>query len=244
MSSQFFTQLNGLSTIDLSGNPLNSIPTGLFYPIAALKHLSLNNCNIAHFSILAFNSFWNLGVLELAENHFKNNVDWTTLIGSLNKLEHLNLRQSEISSLPKNVFSKNSLLKELILAENELLISDLAYTLGSNLNNLDFLDLSYCNMTGPLPEYAFANATKLQNLILSGNHLLAADLAVILPYLINLSTLSLSDCQLTHLPVNALRNLSHLQKLDVSKNPLKDLSEFSYIFDKIILSKSFDDEQK
>lgn len=222
LSPYFFANISGLDKLDLSGNPLHIIEPGIFDPLTSLKHLILNNCNLTHISSVAFSSLGHLTILELAGNSLKSHVDWTLILGNLGRLEHLELRQSGVSNLPENVFFNNTWLRSLVLAENELSDLDVATTLGHNLVHLDFLDLSYCKLKGPLSEDAFANATKLRTLILSGNHLSAADLAVALSPLLKLVKLSLRDCELTRLPANTFHKFTSLQELDISRNPLNN----------------------
>ncbi|VVC40023.1 Leucine-rich repeat,Leucine-rich repeat domain, L domain-like,Leucine-rich repeat, typical subtype,Leucine [Cinara cedri] len=222
LSPQFFANISGLDKLDLSGNPLHIIEPGIFDPLTSLKHLILNNCNLTHISSVAFSSLGHLTILELAGNSLKSHIDWILILGNLGRLEHLELRQSGVSNLPENVFFNNTWLRSLVLAENELSDLDVATTLGHNLVHLDFLDLSYCHLKGPLSEDAFANATKLRTLILSGNHLSANDLAVALSPLLKLVKLSLRDCGLTRLPANTFHKFTSLQELDISRNPLNN----------------------
>ncbi|CAH1730956.1 leucine-rich repeat-containing protein 15-like [Aphis gossypii] len=222
LSPQFFANISGLDKLDISGNPLHIIEPGIFDPLTSLKHLILNNCNLTHISSVAFSNLGHLTVLELTGNSLKSHVDWTLILGNLGRLEHLDLRQSGVSNLPENVFFNNIWLRGLVLAENELSDLDVATTLGHNLVHLDFLDLSYCHLKGPLSEDAFANATKLRTLILSGNHLSATDLAVALSPLLKLVKLSLRDCGLTMLPANTFHKFTSLQELDISRNPLNN----------------------
>ncbi|XP_050535112.1 toll-like receptor Tollo [Daktulosphaira vitifoliae] len=222
LSPQFFANISGLDKLDISSNPLHIIEPGIFDPLTSLKHLVLNSCNLTHISSVAFSSLGHLTILELAGNSLKSHVDWTLILGNLGRLEHLDLRESGITNLPENVFSNNTWLRSLVLAENELSDLDVATTLGHNLVHLDFLDLSYCHLKGPLSEDAFANATKLRTLILSGNHLSAADLAVALSPLSKLVKLSLRDCGLTRLPANTFHKFTSLQELDISRNPLNN----------------------
>ncbi|XP_026818233.1 insulin-like growth factor-binding protein complex acid labile subunit [Rhopalosiphum maidis] len=222
LSPQFFANIRGLNKLDISGNPLHIIEPGIFDPLISLKHLILNNCNLTHISSVAFSSLGDLTILELAGNSLKSHVDWTLILGNLGRLEHLDLRQSSVSNLPDNVFFKNKWLRSLVLAENELSYLDVATTLGHNLVNLDFLDLSYCHIKGPLSKDAFANATKLRTLILSGNDLSAEDLAVALSPLLKLVKLSLRDCGLTRLPANTFQKFTKLHELDISRNPLNN----------------------
>lgn len=222
LSPSFFSNITALNTLDLSGNQLRIVETGIFDPLVSLETLKLNRCNLTHIAGIAFNSLVHLKVLELAHNNLKHQVDWALVLGSLVRLELLDLRNSGISNLPENTFIKNPWLRTLILAENELAGLDVVTTLGHNLIHLDTLDISYCHLTEPLSEAPFLNATKLRTLILSGNRLSSAVLSTALAPLTRLQTLSLRDCGLTRLPANTFHRFAALQKLDLSYNPLNN----------------------
>lgn len=114
LSPQFFANISGLDKLDLSGNPLHIIEPGIFDPLTSLKHLILNNCNLTHISSVAFSSLGHLTILELAGNSLKSHIDWTLILGNLDRLEHLELRQSGVSNLPENVFFNNTRLRSLV----------------------------------------------------------------------------------------------------------------------------------
>lgn len=191
-------------------------------PLSSLNRLVLNNCRLRHIHSKAFSSLEQLSTLELSGNSLSSQIDWFLIFGYLGKLERLKLRQSGVKNLSDNIFFNNTWLKELVLAENKLSDLDVATTLGHDLVNLDFLDLSYCNLNGHLSENSFANATELRTLILSGNHLTAIDLAVVLSPLSKLVKLALHDCGLTLLPTNTFHKFINLQDLDISENPLEN----------------------
>jgi Leucine-rich repeat (LRR) protein len=221
LSVQFFSLSTSLNKLELSGNPLGSIEEGIFDPLTSLEYLQLNRCNLTHIADTAFRNVTNLKTLELSENYLTT-VQWTMVLGNLQLLEYLDLRKSALNNLPGNAFANNSWLRTLVLAENGLRDLDVATTLGQNLLQLDTLDLSNCHLRGPLSEDAFANATKLRTLILSGNYLSALDLSVALAPLTRLHKLSLKNCGLTRLPPNTFHRLTALDELDISRNPLND----------------------
>lgn len=221
LSTLFFSGISALNRLDLSGNPLTELRPAVLDPLSSLEHLKLNRCNLTALSEHAFSKQEHLKTLELAGN-FLTDVDWTAVLQPLVRLEHLDLRASRVTYLPEDVFANNIWIRSLILAENELRDLDVATTLGHNLRHLDHLDLSNCHLRGPLSEDAFANATKLRSLLLSGNRLSASDLAVALAPLSKLQKLSLRNCSLHRLPDNTFHRFSDLQELDLSKNPLQD----------------------
>lgn len=221
LSTQFFSLSTSLNKLDLSGNPLGSIEEGIFDPLTSLENLQLNRCKLTYIADTAFKNVANLKTLELSENYLTN-VKWTMVLSNVALLEYLDLRNSALNNLPGDAFVNNIWLRNLVLAENELRDFDVATTLGQNLLQLDTLDLSNCHLKGPLSEDAFANATKLRTLKLSGNFLSALDLSVALAPLTRLHKLSLNNCGLTRLPPNTFHRLTALEELDISRNPLND----------------------
>lgn len=221
ISPQFFLNTTSLNKLDLSGNPLRSIENGILDPLVSLEYLKLNRCNLTHISDTAFKNLTNLKNLELSENYLTI-VHWTVVLKSLILLEHLDLRKSSLTNLPEDAFINNNWLRSVVLAENELRDLVVGDSLGHNLRHLDMLDLTNCNLRGPLSEDAFANATKLRTLILSGNLLSPGDISVALAPLTRLHKLSLRNCGLTRLPPNTFHRLTALEELDISRNPLND----------------------
>lgn len=220
LSPQFFFNVRNLNTLDLSGNPLDKIQSGIFDPLKSLKHLFLNNCKITYIYFDAFKDLGYLTALDLGENNLKNQVDWTIALNPLGNLQHLDVRKSNISRLDEYSFSNNDLLRSLVLTENELSDDNIDITLGKNIAKLYFLDLSYCNLRGPLFANAFDHATELHTLILSGNKLISEYLAEALFPLVKLVKLSIKDCELIMFPSNSVHNFTNLKELDISKNKL------------------------
>lgn len=221
LSTLFFSGISALNRLDLSSNPLGELRPAVLDPLSSLEHLKLNRCNLTALSESAFSKQEHLKILELAGN-FLTDVDWAGVLQPLVRLETLDLRASRVTYLPEDVFANNIWIRSLILAENELRDLDVATTLGHNLRHLDHLDLSNCHLRGPLSEDAFANATKLRSLLLSGNRLSASDLAVALAPLTKLQRLSLRNCSLHRLPDHTFHRFTDLQELDLSRNPLQD----------------------
>ncbi|XP_063616988.1 carboxypeptidase N subunit 2-like [Cydia splendana] len=218
INPQFFDNITALTSVDLSYNPLNSLDAGVFDVLTSLDTLKLNNCNLTSVAENVFSNLVNLKYLELAGN-ILTNTDFTELLGSLTRLEYLNLRKAGLTSLSEDTFSNCTNLVTLILADNELRDLDVAATLGSSVDHLELLDLSHCKIIGPISGDAFANATRLKSLYLSGNPLFAPDLEEALAPLPRLERLFLSNCGLRRLPYN-FNVFDNLVELDISHNPL------------------------
>ncbi|XP_030746360.1 carboxypeptidase N subunit 2-like [Sitophilus oryzae] len=220
LNDHFFDNISALETLDLSENPLKVINTRSFEPLTSLETLKMNHCNLTTISEDAFLAQHNLKTLELSGNYFVRETNWEIVFSKLTLLENLDLRNSHFNHLTATLFDQNHYLRTLILAENDLSEYDVGDTV-KNLANLETLDLSYCNLTVPLSEDTFANATKIRSLYLSGNTLFASDLLVALSPLTNLQKLSLSKCGLRRLP-DTFHKFKSLQELDISHNPLND----------------------
>ncbi|XP_050680470.1 toll-like receptor 6 [Leptidea sinapis] len=218
INGQFFDNITSLTTLDLSNNPLYNLDDGVFDVLTSLKSLNLNDCHLKSLSEDIFSALVNLKYLELAGNHLTE-TNWPEVLGKLGRLEYLNLRKSGITSLSEDSFSNCTNLVSLILADNELRDLDVAATLGNSVNHLELLDLSNCHIKGPISGEAFANATRLKSLYLSGNPLFAPDLQEALAPLPKLEKLFLSKCGLRNLPDN-FNVFENLLELDISHNPL------------------------
>ncbi|KAJ8736670.1 hypothetical protein PYW08_007326 [Mythimna loreyi] len=221
INPQFFDNITTLTTVDLSGNPLNSLEAGMFDVLTSLETLKLNDCKLTSISENTFSSAVNIKYLELSGNHLTN-TDWPEVLGKLLRLEYLNLRKSGITFLSEDTFSNCTNLVTLILADNELRELDVAATLGNSVTRLELLDLSNCNIQGPISGETFINATRLKTLYLSGNPLVAADLQAALEPVPKLERLFLSHCGLRDLPDN-FNVFDHLLELDISHNPLENV---------------------
>lgn len=218
INQQFFDNIKSITTLDLSNNPLKSIEPGIFDVLTSLETLKLNDCKLTTISNYVFATVVNLKNLELAGN-FLSGTDWPEVLGNLARLEYLNLRKSDLKHLSEDTFSNCTNLVSLVLADNELRDLDVAAILGSSVDRLELLDLSNCKIQGPISGEAFANATKLKSLYLSGNPLFAPDLQEALEPLPKLERLFLSNCGLRSLPDN-FNVFDNLRELDISHNPL------------------------
>lgn len=224
LNEHFFANISSLNTLDLSNNPLVSLVGSAFQPLKTLGTLKLNHCNLTFIGEDVFAMQSNLKSLELSGNKFQN-VQWPGVFNPLLRLEYIDLRNSGLTArdVPATTFAETVYLRTLILAENDLGGDfDVAATIGEKLVHLEILDLSHCHLSEPLSEDAFANATKLKTLYLSGNTLLASDLLLALAPLIKLQKLTLSHSGLSKLP-DTLHKFMSLIELDISNNPLDDV---------------------
>lgn len=90
---QFFDNITSITTLDLSNNPLNVLEGGIFDVLTSLETLKLNDCKLTFLSETLFNALVNLKNLELARNSLTN-TNWPEVMGTLTRLEYLDLRKS------------------------------------------------------------------------------------------------------------------------------------------------------
>ncbi|XP_049944268.1 uncharacterized protein LOC126425327 isoform X3 [Schistocerca serialis cubense] len=138
-------------------------------------------------------------------------------------LKHLLVQNNpNLRSLDNDVFRDASKLEDVILDRND--ISSLDRDVFTHLTNVKRLNLAY-NKIRSLPDGIFRDNRELQELGLSGNPLrITADTARdLLRNNAKLRVLLMRDCKLEDLPTGLLRNASNLEWLDLSSN---DISEF------------------
>ncbi|XP_049795919.1 uncharacterized protein LOC126210641 isoform X3 [Schistocerca nitens] len=138
-------------------------------------------------------------------------------------LKHLLVQNNpNLRSLDNDVFRDASKLEDVILDRND--ISSLDRDVFTHLTNVKRLNLAY-NKIRSLPEGIFRDNRELQELGLSGNPLrITADTARdLLRNNAKLRVLLMRDCKLEDLPTGLLRNASNLEWLDLSSN---DISQF------------------
>ncbi len=135
-----FHGLTSLTGLNLSGNNLNTPPTGIFSDLTSLTHLNLNSNNIQ-----------TLG----------NNV-----IDNLTSLESLELESASLTSLPAGIFDNLTALTTLDLDSND--INVLPVGIFQNLTNLETLELDGNDLSA-VPTGTFEGLTNITELKLGGN---------------------------------------------------------------------------
>ncbi|PGH11449.1 hypothetical protein AJ80_07129 [Polytolypa hystricis UAMH7299] len=109
-------QFGGLEILDLHGNMLTSLPLGL-RKLHQLHSLNLSNNRLTMDSLEVITQIEHLTDLKLANNNLEGGL--TAGIGSLNRLEILDLRNNALTKLPDTLSSLVSL-RLLNVAENQL----------------------------------------------------------------------------------------------------------------------------
>ncbi|KKZ63053.1 hypothetical protein EMCG_02554 [[Emmonsia] crescens] len=188
-------QFGGLEVLDLHGNILAALPKGL-RRLQRLRSLNLshNQLGVEAFEIITEIS--QLTDLKLAKNKLHGSL--TSTIGSLSKLEVLDLRQNGLTELP-DVLSDLSALRVLNVAENQL--TSIPF---EALNALPLVELN-------------AQKNRLQG------HLFPASVT----RLETLQILNVTSNSLESLSLAETLDLPNLQQLSIDANRIKALPNIS-----------------
>eukprot|EP00903_Cladosiphon_okamuranus_P015102 g13969.t1 len=182
-----------ISSLDLLGNSLATVPEGIFHNLTALKELKLQD-NV---------------ITTLEDSCFQD----------LTKLEDLRLNNNSLTSLPEGVFEDLTVLRELYLADNFL--TTLPEGVFRNLAALGELSLRR-NSLANLPENVFQSLTVLLELWMSDNSLALLPEGIFND-LNALQYLSLRNNSLTTLPEAVFQDQTGLLLLNLEENALECL---------------------
>ena len=137
-----FHNLEGIQSIDLTGNKLVSLPENLFQGLISLLIVSLGKNKISIIKPKLFEGLKNIKNIYLDHNNLR--FIPHGLFNSLNTLEVLHLDANKITNIEKNPFPKHSSLRRLYLQENDL--SSIPSWIFS-LRTIEIIDLSSNELT-------------------------------------------------------------------------------------------------
>lgn len=215
-----------LSYLDLSYNEIESIPSGFFASMSALRFLNLSKNCLRTF--VASSELVMLAVLDLSSNSLQNlelNAD------TLSYLQELFLQDNHLQALPSSIFANLSRLRRLNLQSNNVNLCGLYSGLARRrlvgeedgcVSFVDFPELQYLylsdNRLKKLPMYGFYK-TQLVELDLSRNWGLHIEEKALSGLEMSLEYLDLHSNGMTVLNVN-LPLFPHLKYLNLSDNQL------------------------
>nr|XP_033779258.1 leucine-rich repeat and immunoglobulin-like domain-containing nogo receptor-interacting protein 4 [Geotrypetes seraphini] len=227
--------------LDLSQNQLRSLSRTMFIQPRVLQELDLSQNLIARIEPGTFSLLLELRTLRLGKNQLKMVAPGT--FAGLHSLAELDISHNGIALLLERTLQDLAELRSLDASHNQLLF--VAPGALHNLRQLHWLSLEHSNLAS-VPSAALAQLPQLYELRLGGLstrslrsgtfpalpqlRLLQLDWWPALGWLeptslgkLNLSSLSLTRCNLSQLPWAALEPLQHLHHLDLSHNPLAEL---------------------
>ncbi|XP_020381550.2 leucine-rich repeat and immunoglobulin-like domain-containing nogo receptor-interacting protein 1 [Rhincodon typus] len=239
---RFITVPEGIPTetrlLDLSKNRIKTINQDEFVAYPLLEELELNENIISTVEPGAFSNLPNLRSLGLRSNRLK--LIPLGVFTGLNNLTQLDISENKIVILLDYMFQDLYNLRSLEVGDNDLVyISHRAF---SGLHSLEQLSLEKCNLTtiptealshlhslivlrlrflsiSVIHNYSFKRLYRLKVLEISD----WASLDTMTPnslYGLNLTSLTVTSCNLSSVPYVAIRHLVYLRFLNLSFNPI------------------------
>ncbi|KAG9334720.1 hypothetical protein JZ751_007255 [Albula glossodonta] len=224
--------------LDLSRNRLKTLARRQFAGLPRLRELDLSDNILSVVEVEAFQGLQNLHTLRLRGNRLK--IIPVGVFSGLAGLRLLDLAENEILVFLDYTFRDLTSLQRLEAGENDLVfISHRAFT---GLAGLQELNLNRCNLTsmptealsqlqgltrlrfrrlslGTLPNNSFRRLSRLRELTIAQSPWLDT-LAPNSLFGLNLTSLSITGCNLTAVPYAPIHHLVYLRYLDLSHNPI------------------------
>ncbi|XP_067831994.1 leucine-rich repeat and immunoglobulin-like domain-containing nogo receptor-interacting protein 1 [Heptranchias perlo] len=223
--------------LDLSRNLIASIRQGEFDNLLELEELDLSENLVSNIDPGAFDGLLNLRTLRLKNNRLK--TIWPGVFGAMPNLTVLDVRENPLVILLDETFKTLPNLHHLELGEKLVYVGPRAFvglgglqwlTLGkansstvptaalSHLRNLTTLRFRRLN-AGTLQDNSFQRLYKLRVLEIERWPWLGTLTPGSLHGL-NLTSLSITNCNLASVPYDSMKHMIYLQFLDLSYNPI------------------------
>jgi len=190
-------------------------------PYESATSLLIENCPLSiKISENAFNRLTQLKILSLEGNTLVNISK--SLFANVTGLTSLNLKNNHISELPGGIFDVLPKLEQLILSDNKLnSIENLFVTPSTSIT--EFI-CEGCGLTA-IPAASLSKLPNLKDLNLNRNKLVALSSDSFVPVAGSLQTLSLDNCSIQDIDVNAFRNMSSITSLNLGNNKISQLPQ-------------------
>lgn len=212
-----FSGLSKLEDLDLSENIISMIEVETFQGLKSLRYLRIKNNRLKILPVGVFSGLSNLQRLDISENEILVFLDYT--FRDMINLQQLDAGENDLVFISQRAFVGLQALKELNVDRSNL--TSIPTEALSQLQSLTKLRLRKLTIS-VLPNNAFRRLHQLRTLqilhwpsleTLNSNSLVG----------LNLTTLVLSNCNLSSVPYAPLRHLTYLQYLDLSYNPITSI---------------------
>ncbi|XP_055066216.2 leucine-rich repeat and immunoglobulin-like domain-containing nogo receptor-interacting protein 4b [Misgurnus anguillicaudatus] len=212
-----FSGLSNLEDLDLSENIISMIEVDAFQGLKNLQHLTIKNNRLKIIPVGVFSGLANLRRLDLSENEILVFLDYT--FKDMINLQQLDAGENDLVFISQRAFVGLQALKEFNVDRSNL--TSIPTEALSQLQSLTKLRLRKLTIS-VLPNNAFRGLNQLRTLqilqwpsleTLNSNSLVG----------LNLTTLVLTNCNISDVPYASLRHLVYLQYLDLSYNPITSI---------------------
>lgn len=204
-----------LEELQLNENTISSIEPGAFSNLMNLRILGLRNNQLKLIPLGVFTGMTNLTQLDISENKIVILLDYT--FQELYNLRALEVGDSDLVFISPRSFHGLSNLEGLIIEGWKL--ASVPTDALSHLHNLLSLRLRYFNAT-VIRDYSFKRLYRLR--VLEISHMPALD--TMTPkclFGLNLTSLSITNCNLSGIPYQAISHLRYIRFLNLSFNPIQ-----------------------
>ena len=209
--------LRRLRDLNLTRNPLKSLPSDPFAGMERLESLGLHDIGLGDLPPGLLAGLPRLTSLWLGENGLTRLP--AGVFDNLRRLEVLSLVDNQLTELPSSVFKNLPELNILWLQDNQL--RDLDEDVFAGLANLRTVHLAR-NELAALPPDVFAGLSSLEHLRLDGNRLTALP-PDIFAGLSRLEQVRLEGNELAGLPPGLFTGLGELRRLRLERNQISSL---------------------
>ncbi|KAM9385342.1 leucine-rich repeat and immunoglobulin-like domain-containing nogo receptor-interacting protein 1 [Pholidichthys leucotaenia] len=214
LTQQQFHKLSQLLELDLSDNLLVIIEVEAFLGLESLLTLRLSRNRLKVIPVGAFASLTSLQLLDISNNEILVFLDFT--FSDLGALRFLKAAENDLVFMSHQAFAGLTSLQQLYLdACNLTAVPTEALTQVSALRSLYFQGLGVT----ALPNYSLRHLVHLKELVISNCPWLQT-LAGNSLFGLNLTALTIKQCNLTAIPYIPLHHLVYLVYLDLSFNPI------------------------
>ncbi|XP_014067431.1 leucine-rich repeat and immunoglobulin-like domain-containing nogo receptor-interacting protein 2 isoform X1 [Salmo salar] len=212
-----FAPYPGLEDLDLSGNIISYVEPGAFNPLYSMHSLSLKSNRIKLIPMGVFTGLSNLTRLDVSDNNIVILLDY--MFQDLNNLKFLEVGDNDLVYISHRAFSGLLSLETLTLERCNLTVVPTEAL--SHLHNLVRLHLRYLSIS-TLHAYSFKKLFRLRHLEIDSWTSLDSVPANTLHGL-NLTTLFITNTNLSTFPYQAIKHLHYLTLLNLSFNRIRHI---------------------